>query len=90
MSTVSILKWFFILIWVFMTVSLATQVVINNMHTTDGAKFQQLMETQERLELENRILENQIAEQRSLKVVEKKAEQMGFQKVTDKQIQYIK
>lgn len=58
-----------------------------NRLSTYGDKIQGLKEAQARVELENQVLENVIAEESSLNVLEKRATLLGFESV--KTFQYL-
>lgn len=53
-----------------------------------GQRMHQLMLTQATLELENQLLENQLALKTSLNYLSLKSEQLGF--VSNKDVQYLK
>ena len=61
--------------------------VVNRL-STFGHKIQDIKDSQASLELENQILESQIAKQASLLAIESKASALGFDSL--KNIEYIK
>lgn len=64
------------------------QVWMVNRLSTYGYKIKQLQEAQANLEMENQILENQIAQESSLLKVESKAILLGFKNI--KKLEYYK
>lgn len=52
-----------------------------NRLSTYGDRIQSLKEAQSRLELENQVLENTIAQESSLSVLEERAYQLGFNNI---------
>ncbi|MFH0937016.1 MAG: hypothetical protein V1808_01860 [Candidatus Daviesbacteria bacterium] len=75
-TVVLVLVIFFLEIWMMTRLS------------TYGNKIQELKQTKDAITLENQILENTIAKNSSLNLVEKKASQLGFGSI--KNLEYIK
>ncbi|GEM_PF-1627628 len=73
---------------VFFLLILAVLLWSVNRLSTYGEKIQELKVAQARLELENQVLENKIAQGASLHSIEKKASVLGFDSV--KNYQYLK
>lgn len=72
---------------VFVFAVLALELWTVNRLSTYGDKIQSLKESQARLELENQVLENTIAQESSLHVIEKRAAALGFGSI--KSYQYL-
>ncbi|MCL5783794.1 MAG: hypothetical protein M1142_00350 [Patescibacteria group bacterium] len=79
-------KAFKVFIAIFLVV-LFIEIFMANRLSTYGDKIQQLKDAQASLELENQVLENQIARQSSLISVETKSSKLGFETV--KNFEYI-
>lgn len=60
---------------------LVFEVWMVNRLSTMGNKISQLSEVKRNLELENQLLESQIAEKSSLQVIEQKASRLGFKSI---------
>lgn len=64
------------------------EIWISNMVVTYGEKFEKLSELEQSLNLENQILENEIAKHASLGSIASKSASLGFSKTLS--IQYIR
>lgn len=67
---------------------ISLEVLMVNRLSTYGNKIQQLKNSQAGLELENQVLENQIAQNTALNSLEKKANELGFDSI--KNVEYLK
>ena len=76
------------LLFIVFLVILMLEIWVVNRLTTYGNKIQELKLTRASLELENQILENQIAQISSMLTTETKASLLGFESI--KNIEYIK
>ena len=72
----------------FILVIIIIEIWVVNRLSTFGEQILQLERTKASLQLENKILKNQISEKGALKEVRKKAEDLGFE--VSKNIEYIK
>lgn len=80
-------------VWVVLTSSLLLILVlieiwVNNTTVEYGAKFEKIMSFKHILDLENQVLENEIAKDSSLLNISSSSAQLGFSQATS--IQYIR
>lgn len=69
-------------------VVLILEIWMTNRLSTYGSKIQEINDLKSQLTLENSLLENEIAQDSSLSVIEVKANSLGFESI--KNIDYIK
>ena len=81
-------KYLFLFLWIVMTASYLLYIVVSNRAAIDGQTYYQIQERIKALELENNILENEIASESSLRAINEKARGMGFSEA--ERIEYIK
>ena len=80
-------KKFLILTFLFFGVLILVEIWINNISITYGEKFENISKLQQALQLENKILENEIAKYSSLSEISSKSINLGMTK--PKNVQYL-
>lgn len=87
MKTVNWVQIILISSWLLATMVYGWQIYLNNMSYGSGETIRNLEETEASLTLENALLENKIAEAKSLKYVSVEATKAGF--IPVKRVEYV-
>lgn len=77
-----------ILLGIFLLILIVAQIWVNNALVSDGEKLENIIKLKKTYEMENILMENEIANNLSLATIATRSSELGF--LTPEKIQYIR